>query len=576
VSDKPPPETLPYRPHRDESIPEGLREGVSGDGEPPIRVMALHALLYCERLFYLEEVEEIRIADASVYAGRLLHDELAAPDPSGTEQRNFWLESATLGLKGRVDAFRRREGGWVPYEHKRGRARRDADGSPAAWPSDAVQVSAYGLLLEETLGEPVAEGRIRYHADGVTVRVPLDTAMRNAVYAAIARARELRRSLERPPETEEAGRCVSCSLAPVCLPEEGRFTRDPERQPLRLFPPNLEGQVIHIISHRARIKRAGESVIVETPDERPLRLPVHEIQALVIHGYAQISTQTLHLLAANEIPVHWLTAGGRYIGALVPGPGGVQRRLRQYAALTEPGICLRLARRLVAARIQSQIRYILRATRGGERHPEILSGLEVMRAQVRQVPRTEGVEALRGFEGVAGRTYFALLPHLLMPATPRELLPDGRSRRPPRDRFNALLSFGYALLYRSVMSAVLAVGLEPALGFFHTPRSAAHPLVLDVMELFRVPVWDISVIGSINRRQWDPVTDFVVTKDQVWLSEAGRRKAIDLYETRLQESWKHPVIGYSLSYGRAIELELRLLEKEWTGEPGLFAQSRLR
>jgi CRISPR-associated protein Cas1 len=151
-----------------------------------------------------------------------------------------------------------------------------------------------------------------------------------------------------------------------------------------------------------------------------------------------------------------------------------------------------------------------------------------------------------------------------------------RSRRPPLDRFNALLSYGYGLLHTAVMRAVLATGLEPALGFFHTPRSAAYPLVLDLMELFRATLWDLVLVGSLNRGQWDPAADFAVTKAKVWLSDAGRKKAIGLFEARLEESWKHPVLNYSLSYARTIELEARLLEKEWTGEPGLFARSRLR
>lgn len=144
------------------------------------------------------------------------------------------------------------------------------------------------------------------------------------------------------------------------------------------------------------------------------------------------------------------------------------------------------------------------------------------------------------------------------------------------DRFNALLSFGYGLLHTAVMRAILASGLEPALGVFHTPRSAAYPLVLDLMELFRVPLWDMVLIGSLNRCQWDPDADFTVTKAKVWLSDTGRRKAIGLFEARLDESWKHPVLNYSLSYARTLELEARLLEKEWTGEPGLFARMRLR
>jgi CRISPR-associated protein Cas1 len=118
--------------------------------------------------------------------------------------------------------------------------------------------------------------------------------------------------------------------------------------------------------------------------------------------------------------------------------------------------------------------------------------------------------------------------------------------------------------------------LEPALGFYHRPRSAAPPLVLDVMELFRTSLWEIPLIGSVNRQQWDVAEDFTLTPGQVWLSETGRKKAIGLFEQRLVESHKHPHTGQSLSYERLIELEMRLLEKEWSGCPGLFAQMRMR
>ena len=89
-------------------------------------------------------------------------------------------------------------------------------------------------------------------------------------------------------------------------------------------------------------------------------------------------------------------------------------------------------------------------------------------------------------------------------------------------------------------------------------------------------MWDLVVVGSLNRNQWDADKDFAVTKTKVWLSDDGRKKAIALFESRLEETWKHPIVDYSLSYARTMELEVRLLEKEWTGEPGLFAQARLR
>src|SRR5215217_211830 len=168
---------------------------MDAEGTVPTRVMALHALAYCERLFYLEEVEEIRVADDRVYASRTLHEERSAPDPTVTERRNFDVSSERLGLTGRVDAVRQREGAWLPYEHKRGRPRRAPDGTAEAWPSDRLQVTAYALL-EEELGEPVPEGRIRYHAENVTVRVPIDEAARAALAAAVARARALREQVE--------------------------------------------------------------------------------------------------------------------------------------------------------------------------------------------------------------------------------------------------------------------------------------------------------------------------------------------------------------------------------------------
>jgi CRISPR-associated protein Cas1 len=96
------------------------------------------------------------------------------------------------------------------------------------------------------------------------------------------------------------------------------------------------------------------------------------------------------------------------------------------------------------------------------------------------------------------------------------------------------------------------------------------------MELFRVPLVDLPVVASINRRQWDENEDFQIAGQQVWLSESGKKKLIAIYERRKSDQWKHPVIGYSLSYSRLIELEVRLLEKEWMGEGGLFARFRLR
>jgi CRISP-associated protein Cas1 len=566
-----------------------------------LAIHSLHALAYCERLFYLENVENLRVADERVYAGRRLHVEIERNEDEG-EWLTLQLESEKWGIVGKVDCVRRRDGRLIPYEHKRGRAARGMDGEAAPWWSDKLQIIAYAALIEEHSGQPVTEGRIRYHADNKTVRVEIDDDAWRLLAEAIGRARELQSSVIRPPVVANEKLCSKCSLAPVCLPEEARLVergsgkqrdegtrkegevaedksaiRSPQPA-IRLFPADDDRQSLHVVAQGARIGRKGDRLEITQPDELPELYPVNEIGQVVLHGFAQITTQALGFCSQNEIGVHWLTYGGRYLGAWSAGAGSVQRRIRQYKALTDSDFCLSLAKRLADARVRGQLSHLLRASRdaGRGRIETVIEAIAVIRRLLGPMSRARSIHSLRGYEGSVGAQYFKVLPHVITEEAGEAMRPDGRNRRPPRDRANALLSFGYSLLQRDVLNAILIVGLDPSLGFYHQPRSQAHPLALDLMELFRVPLVDLPVVASINRKQWDEDEDFQIAGQQVWLSESGKKKLIAIYERRKSDQWKHPVIGYSLSYSRLIELEVRLLEKEWMGEGGLFARFRLR
>ena len=543
------------------------------------RIMALHALGYCERLFYLEEVEEIRLADEHVHAGRADHAELDLVE--GDELKGFELASEAHGLMGKLDAIRHRDGGWTPYEYKRGRACRTPDGKWEAWDADVLQVLAYALLLEEHLGKRVSGGRVRYLASKVTISIQLDDAGREQVRGALERAEQLRQSPLRPPVTTSSAKCAHCSLSPVCLPEEERYPHEPHEGPAdpvpRLFPEHQDGQTLHLTRHDLKLGRSAATLTIKDSDGQTLdSRPARELSSIAIHGNAQVTTQALQLCAANNIPVFWFNRSGAVVAALQAAPGGVQRRIRQYQALADPATGLRLARLATLAKVQNTLRYLLRSTRGNAAQRSAAGPASVvMRRSLRAIAAAETPSTIRGHEGLAARAWFDALPALLNDKVPDELRPSGRSRRPPQDPFNALLSFGYGLLYRQVLQSILLVGLEPAFGYFHTPRSAAQPLVLDLMELFRLPLVDAVALGAFNRSQFTSA-DFAITRTKVWLSDEGRKKAISLFERRLEDTWRHPVLQYSLSYARAIELEVRLLEKEWSGHPGLFAQSRLR
>ncbi|MEP7338537.1 MAG: type I-MYXAN CRISPR-associated endonuclease Cas1, partial [Acidobacteriota bacterium] len=524
-------------------------------------IHGLHALAYCERLFYLENVEHLRVADARVFAGRRLHVELERKEDEG-EVLTMALESARWGLVGKVDCIRRRDGMLIPYEHKRGRAARSATGEAEAWWSDKLQVFAYAALVEEHSGKAITEGRIRYHADNVMVRVVIDDDAWRLLAEAVARARELQASVVRPPVTANERLCAKCSLAPVCLPEEARLgegvtgrrgelvavtssspslpiSQSPRPKSLRLFPADDDRQALHVVTQGARVGRKGDRIEITPPmgaGEQPQLYPVNEVGQVVLHGFAQISTQALGFLAQHEVGVHWLTNGGRYLGAWSSGAGGVQRRIRQYKALTDAEFCLRLAKQLTESRVRGQLGFLIRASRESGRDADVEKAkaladcVGTIRKLLGPMARAKNIHSLRGYEGSIGAQYFKALPHLISDEAGEEMKPDGRTRRPPRDRANALLSFGYALLMKDVLNAILVVGLDPSLGFYHQPRSQAHPLALDLMELFRVPLVDLPVIASINRRQWDEDDDFSISGggavQQVWLSPSGRKKLI--------------------------------------------------
>ena len=157
------------------------------EDSPVIRVSALHALTYCERLYYLQHVEDLSNPDHRVHAGRTLHE---AEVDKAREWRSLELASDAWGIRGKVDFARYRDGEIVAIEHKKGRSK-----GGDAWDSDKLQVTAYAVLLSEHFGRPVPEGRVRYHANNKTVRVTVDDAAREQLRRAVARARELSLSL---------------------------------------------------------------------------------------------------------------------------------------------------------------------------------------------------------------------------------------------------------------------------------------------------------------------------------------------------------------------------------------------
>ncbi|RMD67935.1 MAG: CRISPR-associated endonuclease Cas1, partial [Cyanobacteria bacterium J149] len=404
--------------------------------EATLRVSALHAFAYCPRLFYLEEVEELYTQDASVFAGRRLHEELEEKEEG--EWQDLYLEDEYLGLRGRVDALKTINGEIIPYEHKRGKCYRDEKKQPQPWESDRLQILAYCCLIEASLGVVVTEGRIRYHADNVLIHIPVDDEARQWVKDTIQQARELRKCVYRPPVTNNEHLCCRCSLAPVCLPEEARLAHNKEWQPIRLFPQDDDRDVIHILEAGTRVGRTGEQLKISRRNEPEDKVSIQQVGQVVLHSFSQISTQALHFLSDKEVGVHFISGGGRYIGSVDTRNGSIQRRINQYQALTKPEFCLELAKKLVNCRGEGQRKLLMRGKRSlVNQCDELDYAIAQMKKVLRQIPTIDSLSSLLGIEGNLASLYFGTLCHIIGKNVPSELHFQTRNRRPPKDRFNA-------------------------------------------------------------------------------------------------------------------------------------------
>lgn len=242
----------------------------------------------------------------------------------------------------------------------------------------------------------------------------------------------------------------------------------------------------------------------------------------------------------------------------VRGGGGRERRLA-------------LARELVAAKIENARVLLRRNGRVGSRDLEILRGFASTAAAA------EDLETLLGIEGSAARLYFASFGSMLK--TSGQTLPaldlDGRTRRPPKDPVNALLSFTYSLLLKDWVTTLESVGLDPMMGFYHAPRYGKPALALDLMEPFRAVVSESVVIGVINNGEVGR-EDFIEIEGGILLKASARKRVIEAYERRMAIEVRHPVFGYQCACRRLFELEARLVGRWLLGEIDRYQAYRTR
>jgi CRISPR-associated protein Cas1 len=541
----------------------------------------INEFAYCPRLAYLEWVQGDFEDNADTAEGRFKHrvvdqdggplPEAEAMDGERIHARSVWLSAPDEFITARMDLI---EGEGhasrvTPVDYKRGAAPTHLP--EGAWEADRVQLCAQGLVLRAN-GYRCERGVIYYTESKTRVAVEFDEAL-------IARTRELVRGLramaasgQMPPPLVDSPKCVRCSLAPLCLPDETNALRaatdgappDDERV-RRLMPARDDAQPFYVQEQGARIGKSGETLEAWLKDKKLGEARLFETSHIGLFGNVQVTTQALSATLDVGIPIAFFSMGGWFKGLTQGMPHkNIELRQAQYRVAFDEGRSLALAREFIAAKIRNCRTLLMR------NHPAPPAETVNQMAQMaKDALKVEGAANLLGVEALAAKLYFGAFNGMIKVRVPGE---NGwtfdfvhRNRRPPRDPVNALLSYAYALLAKEFTVTAILVGFDPYLGFFHRPRYGRPSLALDLMEEFRPLIADSVALNVINNGVLTP-DDFIRRGPAAAMTDTGRKKFLRAYEARLDTLITHPIFGYKISYRRVLEVQVRLLGRVLLGE----------
>jgi CRISP-associated protein Cas1 len=336
---------------------------------------------------------------------------------------------------------------------------------------------------------------------------------------------------------------------------------------------------LYVTTPEAYLRLDNETISISVERETKLRVPIHHLAAVVIFDNVAVTTPLMHRLADAGVSLVMLDANGRFKARLEGGvSGNVLLRQAQHRGALEVAEVLEIARSCVAGKIKNSRHVLLRGAREAKTDADadtLSRTADHLAASLRALVNASDPEVVRGIEGEAARQYFGALNHLVREDLRTSFRLDARTRRPPRDRFNALLSFLYSMLMNDCRSACEAAGLDPQVGFLHVLRPGRAALALDLMEEFR-PIVDRLALTLINRGQLGD-RDFVEREGGAVALETDARKAVVIaYQERKQETLTHALLAESIPMGLVPLVQARLLARAIRGESDVYVPFTMR
>lgn len=322
------------------------------------------------------------------------------------------------------------------------------------------------------------------------------------------------------------------------------------------------------------VKRVGESVEIHIDNEKKMEVPFLHLNGIVCFGNILISPGIIQRFSEENRPIVWHDSHGRFKARLIgPTNGNVLLRKSQINAVDDDERKFAIARNIVAGKIKNAREVVQRGVRD-DAHQESQNECKIISKKLAYAikkispdyPSTKNdMEFLRGIEGNAARDYFSVFGKLIH--TNADFFQfTKRTRRPPKDPVNALLSFLYTILLNDCVSALEGIGLDPQFGFLHEIRPGRPSLGLDLMEELRPIFVDRMVLTLINRKQIVPKDFQDRPGGAILLKKDARKKVIIAYQEKKQSERHHPVINQKVSLGLIPHVQARLLARHLRGD----------
>ncbi len=322
---------------------------------------------------------------------------------------------------------------------------------------------------------------------------------------------------------------------------------------------------LYITRQGAYLHKERETLVIEVEKEKAMQVPIHAIQAIYCFGNVMVSPFLMGFCGENGVHLAFFTEYGRFLGRLQgKQTGNVLLRQAQYKiAETQPEL---ISRNIIAAKITNSRSVLYRHLRNHGENKVVNQAIIQISAALKRLEKATSLDSIRGIEGEVASFYFAVFDQLILPSVGEGFKFKTRSRRPPLDRVNVMLSFLYSVVGNDISAALQGVGLDPQMGFLHQTRPGRDSLAQDILEEFRAWLVDRLVLSLINRKQVKTNDFEIEASGAVKLKDEGRKSVLVALQNRKQEQIKHPFLNEDVSIGLLSHVQALLLARHLRGD----------